>query len=213
MGIYAEMLILYIVLFFSGSTALANGGGQAVFSKYSELLRILIYNLPSLALIWYLLLKAKRIRDWDIMPGKKDLIPAFITLPCLLATGYTIAYVSARIGGASAQVSLDAPVDTAGWVILSISCLSAAYLEESFFRFYILSRRQKLNLSAPWALVVSVALFSVCHIYEGPWGFLNAVISGTVLSAVFLRYKSLHGIAIAHCLYNISVYAVSSTIA
>ncbi|MDR0501705.1 MAG: CPBP family intramembrane metalloprotease [Treponema sp.] len=213
MGIYIEMLILYIVLFFSASTGSSGGEGQAVFSIFTELTRMLLYNIPSLALIWYLLLKAKRIKDWDIMPGKRDIISVIIALPCMLITGYSIAYVSSRIGGASAQVSLSTPPDTAGWVILSISCLTAAYLEESFFRFYILSRRSKLNLSAAWALIVSVALFSICHIYEGPWGFLNAVISGTVLSVVFLRYKSLHGIAIAHWFYNFSVYAVSSTIA
>jgi len=53
-----------------------------------------------------------------------------------------------------------------------------------------------------------VVLFAVCHIYEGPWGFLNAVISGAILGFVFLRYNSLHGIAAAHALYNISLFVI-----
>jgi membrane protease YdiL (CAAX protease family) len=93
---------------------------------------------------------------------------------------------------------------------LSFSCILAAYLEESFFRFYILSRRDELKLSAIPAMIVSVALFSICHIYEGPWGFLNAFLSAVILAFVFLRYNALHGIAIAHGLYNIAVYFINA---
>jgi len=57
-------------------------------------------------------------------------------------------------------------------------------------------------------LVFSVILFAVCHIYEGPWGFLNAVISGAIFGFVFLRYNSLHGIAVAHALYNILILVI-----
>jgi len=94
------------------------------------------------------------------------------------------------------------------WVILFIICFLSAYLEESYFRFYILTKRKKLNLSDTSALALSVILFSICHIYMGPWGFLNAVISGTFLGFMFLRFNSLHGIAIAHGLYNIAVYVI-----
>jgi membrane protease YdiL (CAAX protease family) len=53
-------------------------------------------------------------------------------------------------------------------------------------------------------------LFSVCHLYEGPWGFLNAAISGILLAFIFLRYRSIHGIALAHGLYNVFVYAMNA---
>jgi membrane protease YdiL (CAAX protease family) len=55
-----------------------------------------------------------------------------------------------------------------------------------------------------------VALFSICHIYEGPWGFLNAVLSSVLLCFMFLRYKSIHGISIAHAMYNIAVYVINT---
>jgi membrane protease YdiL (CAAX protease family) len=86
----------------------------------------------------------------------------------------------------------------------------AAYLEESFFRFYLLSRRDDLKMGAVSALTVSVALFSICHIYEGPWGFLNSFFSAVILAFIFLRYQALHGIAFAHGLYNIAAYAINS---
>jgi len=47
-------------------------------------------------------------------------------------------------------------------------------------------------------------------LYEGPWGFLNAALSGTVLAFVFLRFRSLHGISAAHALYNILVYVLGT---
>jgi len=205
MVIYIEALLLYVVLFFSGSIGIFSGGGDG-FSISAVLIRTASYTIPSLALIWYLLIRARKARDWDIVPGIKDLISCLITLPCLFLTGFFIASVSYIIGGTTAQISINFPLTTPGWIALCASCVSSAYLEESFFRFYLLSRRDELKLNATWALVVSVALFSICHLYEGPWGFLNSVISGTILCFVFLRYHSLHGIAIAHSLYNIFIY-------
>ena len=213
MGIYIEALILYVVLFFSRSTGLFVSGGTQGFPITAELVRIFAYTIPSLALIWYLLLKARSLSSWGIRPGKKDILSGLITLPSLLITGFIIAFISSNTGGTSAQALLYVPATVPEWMVLCFSCVSAAYLEESFFRFYLLVRREELKLGAASALVFSVALFSICHIYEGPWGFLNSVLSGTFLSLVFLCYKSLHGIAIAHGLYNIAVYVLNAALA
>jgi membrane protease YdiL (CAAX protease family) len=212
MAVYIEALILYVVLFFSGSAGSAPAAGADSFSISWGLTSIFIYSIPSLALIWYLMLRVKKAKDWDILPGKKDLIPGLLTFSCLLIIGFTTAFVSSYIGGTAAQVSFHLPSSALGWVVLCASCFSSAYLEESYFRFYLLARRDELHLSAPSALAVSVALFSICHIYEGPWGFLNSVLSGALLAFVFLRYRSLHGIAVAHSLYNISVYVINSAL-
>jgi membrane protease YdiL (CAAX protease family) len=93
---------------------------------------------------------------------------------------------------------------------LSFSCISSAYLEESFFRFYLLSKRERLRLGPHRAVFISTLMVSCCHIYEGPGGFLNAALSGALLALVFLRYRSLHGIALAHAAYNILVYVLGS---
>ena len=210
MGIYVEAIILYIVLFLSGSAAQFTGtaAGMDSFSSAKEIAKILFYFIPSLALIWYLLIKAWKLEFWAIRPGRKDITACLITLPILLITGFVISYISSKTNGITSQTALYSPGSSLEWVILCFSCVFSAYLEESYFRFYILTRREELNLNATSALVLSVALFSVCHIYEGPWGFLNAVLSGTFLAFIFLRYNSLHGIAIAHALYNISVFVL-----
>jgi len=212
LGIYIEAIILYIVLFFSDSVfSTAGGTGEtAGFSITAELAKIFIYSIPSLALIWYLMLKTKPVRDWEIVPGKKDIIPGLITLSGLLITGLVIAFISSYMSGPSAQVLLYSPSTPAGWIVLGLSLIIAAYTEESFFRFYLLARRDEFKMNATQALVFSVLLFSICHIYEGPWGFLNAALSGTFLCFIFLRYKSIHGISVAHGFYNIAIYLINA---
>jgi membrane protease YdiL (CAAX protease family) len=212
LGIYIEAVILYVVLFFSGSVAstAASTGETAGFSITAELAKIFIYSIPSLTLIWYLLLKAKPLKNWEIVPGKKDLTCCIITLSGLLIIGLAIAFVSSYMSGPSAQVLLYSPSTPAGWIVLCFSLIIAAYTEESFFRFYLLSRKDELKMSAAQALMFSVLLFSICHIYEGPWGFLNAALSGTFLCFIFLRYKSIHGISVAHGFYNIAIYIINT---
>jgi len=195
MGIYIEAIILYILLFFSGFTYLIAGGTK-------------LYIIPALALIWYLMFKSKKADFGALKPSKKDLVSGIIALPCLLVTGWIVSFISMKTGDTSAQLALQNPSTVLEWILLVLICISAAYLEESYFRFYLLSRRQELKLNAPLALVISTALFSVCHIYEGPWGVLNAVLCGAILGVIFLRFNSLHGIAIAHGLYNIAAFVI-----
>jgi membrane protease YdiL (CAAX protease family) len=208
MSVYIEALILYVVLFFSGSISPAPAETGSVFG---ELSRIFLYNIPSLALIWYLLLKIKSFAKWRIgLPCRKDLIPCLLALPSLMLIGFIIAFISPYFSGITGPPGISPPATTPAWIILGLACISTGYLEESFFRFYLLSKREALGLGPSQAVLISTFLFACCHIYEGPWGFLNAVLSALVLSCIFLRYRSLHGIALAHGLYNIFAYVLAA---
>ena len=210
MSALLEPLIIYIVLFFSGS--ISHVSEEIITVSFSgELYRIFMYNIPSLALIWYLLYRNSFYARDTIKPRKSDLVSAALALPGLLATGFTIALVSPCFSAIPGkQFSL--PNDFFTWLALSVSCISTGYLEESFFRFYLLTRREAMGLGPIKAMLLSTLLFSVCHIYEGPWGFLNAVISGFILAFIFLRYRSLHGIALSHGLYNILAYIIAQVL-
>jgi len=215
MNAFIEPLILYAVLFFRISVGAMLSGEAAAnaveFSAIAETVRIFFYNIPSLALVWYLLLKVKSLREWNVtLPGKKDFIPAVLTLPALILIGLTISIASRHFDEIPSGSRFLPPQDFFSWIILGISCFSTAYLEESFFRFYLLSKRKEMGLGPHRAILVSVLSFSLCHIYEGPWGFLNAALSGVVLAFIFLRFRSLHGIAFAHALYNVVVYALGA---
>jgi membrane protease YdiL (CAAX protease family) len=88
-----------------------------------------------------------------------------------------------------------------------LSCLSAGYLEETYFRFYLF--RQLAGTGPAKAALVSSLLFALCHLYEGPMGMLNAFAAGLLLFYIFARRRTLHGIAWAHGGYNIFVYIMA----
>jgi hypothetical protein len=207
MGAYIETFILYILLFFWRSTG-PNNPENVSFSITIEIAKILLFFIPSLALILYFKHKSWNIRLWIIKPSIKDLTCALFALPCLMITGFSIAFFTANKD--DTQVLLHSPSTALGWIILCLSCFFIAYLEEGFFRFYLLSKRNELNLNTPAALFLSTALFSICHLYAGPWWFLNSAISGLVLGFLFLKFNSLHGIAAAHGLYNITAYITNA---
>jgi len=211
MGIFVEPLILYAVLFFRISAGTPPSGETVGYSEAVEIARIFLYNLPSLALVWYLLLRVKSLREWGItIPRKSDLLPAITALPALVLIGLTISLVSRYFVEIPSGSRFLPPQNVISWAILVTSCISTAYLEESFFRFYLLSKREEMGIGPHRAVLISTLSFSICHIYEGPWGFLNAALSGVLLAYIFLRYRSLHGIAFAHAFYNVLVYALGA---
>jgi membrane protease YdiL (CAAX protease family) len=107
------------------------------------------------------------------------------------------------------DVGFQAPDTAAGWWVLCLSCLSAAYLEESFFRFYLSERLKKFGFYP--AMLMSSVSFAYCHLYEGVFGVANALLAGLFLFFIFNkrgdRMRALHAIALAHGAYNILVYA------
>jgi len=208
-----ETIILYIVLFLSGSigqAAIAVSKETLAVSIGTELYRIFMYNLPSLALLWYLIYRGPRFRLRSVKPHKDDLVAAAICLPALMLTGLSVALISPQFSGIPQGAAVIPPSGLLTWLVLIFSCITTGYLEESYFRYYLLTRHEDLGIGPFRAVLVSTLLFAICHIYEGPWGFLNAVLSGFLLGFIFLRYKSLHGIAVAHGMYNVFVYAMAA---
>jgi membrane protease YdiL (CAAX protease family) len=95
-------------------------------------------------------------------------------------------------------------------LLMVVSCLVAAYLEEGFFRVFLYGRLLVSGLKKMPAILVSSLLFSICHSWEGLWGIAGAFLSGLFLSLLFERKKSLNLVALSHALYNITVYLLPS---
>jgi membrane protease YdiL (CAAX protease family) len=208
-AILFEALILYLVLFLPGTLS---GGDLPEFIEFSalrELSRLLLYSLPAFALVWRFLLLARNLKDWDAAkPRFRDFRAFFLALPGLLGIGLLISLVSPSLFQGAPIPRLEAPANALGWIILAGSSLGTGYLEESYFRFYLLNRLEETGLGKRRRIFISVMLFSFCHLYEGPGGAINALLAGFLLSLIFVREKSLHGIAWAHGVYNLLVYAL-----
>ncbi|MCL2558467.1 MAG: CPBP family glutamic-type intramembrane protease, partial [Treponema sp.] len=121
-----------------------------------------------------------------------------------------IVALAARFGGVPRAPIPAAPADPFSWAILSLAIFAGAYLEESYFRFYLLSKREEMGLGPGRALLLSTLLFALCHLYAGPWAFFNAAACGAALAWIFLRSRSFHGLGIAHGLYNVAAFALGA---
>ena len=218
-----EPLILYFVLFFPGVYSLGSSGGvsQGIelyetipFSMIRELGRTFTYTIPSLALLWYLIPDKKGFSALkQEKPGKKDFLPFAVSLPGLIFIGLGISLLVSllsRYQNFSPPLKEEAPATSLGWTVLVFSCLGTGYLEESYFRYYLLTKLENQLPMAAMRIIFSTVLFSLCHFYEGPWGIINATLAGLLLSVLFIRYRSLHGIAWAHGAYNIFVYVMGN---
>jgi len=209
MVVYLEAVILYIYIFFSGFffTGTAETGA---FPIPPELLKILLYLLPSIAIIWILLYRSRKIEYIIIKPGIKDLIALVITYPALLTSGFAVSLFASLTGTVSNQAFFNSPSSVSAWILISVYCLLSALLEESFFRYYLLVKKDELRLKIPLVIAISVFLFSVCHLRDGLWGMLNAAIAGFVLCLVFIKFKSFYGIVTAHWFYNMTALIINA---
>jgi len=209
-------LILFFVLFFPGISPWTAQAAQVIpFSAGRELGRLLIHTLPSLALMLYIIYRERRAPDavqnrpetpLPLVPRKQDLLPFAIGLPVLISIGFFVAFLISVFAQAAAPLRVEGPYNAAGWAAVILVCLGTGYLEEIYFRYYLLDRMENLIPQTAARVGFSVVLFALCHLHDGPWGLLNAALAGVFLSALFLRYRSLHGIALAHAGYNMFVY-------
>jgi membrane protease YdiL (CAAX protease family) len=172
---------------------------------FSELERSLLFRVPALVLVFRFV--GEPIRFFRF--ARKDLYCFALAFPAIVLAGTGVSF-AAMTSGFFPGVPVPTPQSAAGWALAALSSLSAGFLEEGYFRVYLLERLKKSGLGIREAVAASVLLFSFCHWYEGPWGTVNAAVAGLILSLLFIRFRSFYGIALAHGLYNIGVYVFTA---
>lgn len=180
------------------------------FLIFREITRTLTYTIPALGLIWFFITRKNTVAERNpLIPSIRDLYTFAIGFPVMAITSLILSFVM-TLFPAPLPPRIEAPNGYAGWIVLVISCMGTGYLEESFFRFYILRKLKNWVSSHGVRIAFSVVLFAVCHAYEGPWGMLNAAVAGFLFATLYERYKSLNGLALAHGTYNIFVYIAAA---
>jgi membrane protease YdiL (CAAX protease family) len=89
--------------------------------------------------------------------------------------------------------------------LVLLFCLVTGYREELFFRSYLLTRFRQLRLPGFIGIGLSTLLFAAGHVYQGLAGLAVALIQGLYFAILFVRFKNIHPLAIAHALYNTTV--------
>jgi membrane protease YdiL (CAAX protease family) len=187
---------LFFVIFFapaSGSTA------------FSELERSVLFRIPALILVFRFVDEPARFFRF----ARRDLYCFVLAFPALVLAGAGVSFAAMK-SGVFPGVPVPTPQSAFGWALAALTSLSAGFLEEGYFRVYLLERLKKTGLGIREAVAASVILFGFCHCYEGLWGTINAAAAGLVLSLLFIRFRSFYGIAFAHGLYNIGVYVFTA---
>jgi uncharacterized protein len=107
-----------------------------------------------------------------------------------------------RFHGSREAVSAMAPegaVQITLWILL---CLTAGFCEETIFRGYLQKQVHAWTGSAPAGIVLSAAVFGICHIYQGVKAVVVITVYGLLFGILAYRRKSMRPGMMAHALHD-----------
>ncbi len=145
---------------------------------------------------------------------------AVVVWTTLLMISLIVAFIAERVGvvdGASREEVgtilhiLDNRYPYVLWIpILVVTLLTVGYVEELFFRTYLIFRFRQLGLAESKTVVLSALLFSAGHGYQGVVALFFAFVAGLILGLMWYRRPHLHAFAVGHTLYNITALVISA---
>ncbi len=214
MNTLIQPFIIFLVLFFPGLyvSLIHFSWGTAQFHALNindELLRIITHNIPALCLIWYFLLNEPlRSVLGQLKPVKKDIWQVIAVFFWLFAVGLALSGVMSFVLPAEEVRGVHIS-GAASWLIIALSCISTGYVEESYFRVYLINHLTLSGFPRKKALIASCILFSLCHFYQGPLGLIFSLMAGLLLSYTYIKSRSIHGIALGHGFYNLASFVLA----
>jgi membrane protease YdiL (CAAX protease family) len=86
--------------------------------------------------------------------------------------------------------------------VLILSALQNGLLEEVLVTGYLLTRLRKLGMNPIAAVAISATLRGSYHLYQGFGGFIGNAIMGVIFGVLFLRWRRVGPMIIAHTLID-----------
>jgi membrane protease YdiL (CAAX protease family) len=86
--------------------------------------------------------------------------------------------------------------------VLIVSALQNGLLEEVLVTGYLLTRLRKLGVNPVAAVAISATLRGSYHLYQGFGGFIGNAIMGVIFGVLFLRWRRVTPMIIAHTLID-----------
>lgn len=217
-----EMLILFSVFFLPGIIAQSGAMAGASFDNMMYLIQIVLVAVPQVLLILYVLelrgdtdrerFGLHQIRARDLLSG---LLYYLALLGVFIPVGLLVSLLP--------NENMREAIPNVSWSFsrlellpaIALAMLAVGYREELFFRSYMVTRLEQLGLGGLGAIIVSTILFSIGHLYQGVAGLAVSLVIGMLFGVIYVRRRNLHGLAIAHALYNVTVllgrYALTRT--
>jgi membrane protease YdiL (CAAX protease family) len=162
----------------------------------------LAWGLLGLYLLWRAGANLKQHLGLDFARTGRDLAAA-VGLAALIGIPGLGLYLAAHALGMSLTVAVSTMTDV--WWRAPVSVLIAfqnGFLEEALVVGYLLLRLRQLELHPYLAIGLSAVLRGSYHLYQGYGGFVGNVVMGVVFAVVFLHWRRLWPLVIAHGLID-----------
>jgi uncharacterized protein len=218
-----EMILLFLLFYLPGylwpqQELLDSSGGLR-----SYMLQFLIIALPQILLLLYIIsLRAGEngsdaegpCAEFGILrPRARDLPVALLVFAGVFALLTFLGFILNLLPPAGRSVFATGfrwKLEDARLIpLVLLFCLTTGYREELFFRSYLLTRFRQLRLPVFLGIGMSTLLFATGHMYQGVAGLAVALIQGLYFSILFVRFRNVHPLAVAHGLYNATVLVIT----
>lgn len=217
MSVGKEFALLFAVLFLPGLIAQGGDVDPQSFESIRYHLQLLAVAIPQILLVVTfsnLRRPGSSTRFGWRRPDSGDLVPAVLALMGVLVVVWMISLLAGLIAAGNGPIEPVVDWSFERWELVPlvlISTLAIGYREEIFYRAYLTDRAEEADVDPRLALGGGALLFAAGHFYQGIMGFVIALAIGLLLGGVYYRTRSLHGIAVAHGLYNFLVLLGSSS--
>ncbi len=93
----------------------------------------------------------------------------------------------------------EGPAQVTAWILV---CVTAGFCEETIFRGYLQKQFVAWTGNAPVGIVLSAAIFGVCHIYQGTKAVVVITVYGLMFGILAQRRKSMRPGMMTHALHD-----------
>lgn len=208
-----EPLLLFLLIFFPGYLMQSpRTVDPALFNSLSFNIFYILTAGPQLILVVYLMMRTpdipgrkfglvrfKRIYPLKALAGTARillvLVPLYIIYAVLVSRG-----IIPELPGMTWSFTNKAMIP-----VVLFTCLVTGYLEESYFRSYLITWGEKRGIGKAGLILGINTLFAAGHLYQGLLGFLATFLIGILLTLQFLKNRNLHLISWSHGYYNFIV--------
>lgn len=160
----------------------------------------------ALVAVLFWIIRRKEKLGWDSVglgrakPGSTALWVLIAILACAVAI--TIAFGVIHVLGLHFGSPDARGLDTLPTWVMVLVIVRAGLAEEVFYRGYAMERLQSLTGSRWIAIAVPLLIFAIFHYRQGAGGVVIALLTGAVMTAVYLRTRNLWVNIITHFLID-----------
>ncbi len=171
-------------------------------------LSFILLPLGAVALVWYLLHRSGESLHtigFDVTQPGRDLGRGAL-LAAVLGGAGLIFYAFAYRAGFSVQIAAATTSQWWDWPLLLAQALQNSVVEEVVVLGFVILRLTQAGLPGRWAVVISALVRATYHLYQGFGGFVGNLVMGLVFGWLFLRWRRVGPMVVAHFLIDAAAF-------